>query len=140
MPAQQPASVISHVSLGTSDYPRAKAFYDAVLGTLGIRCLMEHGTHGLSAGYGDGFPDFWIGPPHDGGRAAPGNGTHVCFLAPSAEAVNAFHATALRMGGRDDGAPGLRPQYTPNYYAAFVHDPDGHKIEAVFFVPQGEQP
>lgn len=120
--------ILSHVSLGTSDYKRAKAFYDAVLATLRIRCMME--PHG-SAGYGREFPEFWIGLPHDGGRAAPGNGTHVCFKAASEEEVAAFHAKALALGGSDDGPPGLRPEYMPNYYAAFVRDPDGNKIEAV---------
>ncbi|TFZ01910.1 VOC family protein [Ramlibacter humi] len=132
----QPESVLSHISLGTNDYPRAKAFYDAVLATLGIRCLMEHGP---SAGYGKGFPDFWIGLPHDGGRAAVGNGTHVCFVANSQEEVQAFHAKALQLGAHDDGGPGIRPEYSPRYYAAFVHDPDGHKIEAVYLLPQGTQ-
>ena len=134
----QPVSVLSHISLGTNDYPRAKAFYDAVLGTLGIRCLMEHGP---SAGYGKAFPDFWIGQPLDGARASAGNGTHVCFVAESEDEVRAFHAKALSLGARDDGGPGIRPQYSPRYYAAFVHDPDGHKIEAVYLLPQqGGQP
>lgn len=130
----QPASVLSHVSLGTNDYPRAKAFYDAVLATLQIRCLMEHGE---TAGYGREFPEFWIGRPHDGGRAGAGNGIHVCFGAGSPEQVRAFHAKAMELGARDDGAPGIRPEYTPGYYAAFVYDLDGHKIEAVVMLPPG---
>lgn len=130
-PQQPPATILSHVSLGTRDMPRAKAFYDAVLATLGIQCLMawEGG-----AGYGRKFPEFWIQLPHDRGAASVGNGVHVCFNAVSREEVNAFHAAALAAGGTDDGAPGLRTEYTPNYYAAFVRDLDGNKIEAVAFV------
>ena len=124
-------SVISHVSLGTNDYDRAKAFYDAVLATLGIRCVMDFPG---GAGYGHKFPEFWINSPHDGKAADAGNGTHVCFNANSMQEVQAFHTKALQLGGRDDGAPGFRKEYTPEYYAAFVRDPDGNKIEAVFFV------
>ena len=126
-----PDSVLSHVSLGTNDYPRAKAFYDAVLATLQIRCVMDF--PGM-AGYGRKFPEFWIQQPYDGRPAAVGNGTHIAFLANSVDEVKAFHATALRLGGRDDGAPGFRKEYSDDYYAAFVRDPDGHKIEAMLLV------
>jgi catechol 2,3-dioxygenase-like lactoylglutathione lyase family enzyme len=125
--------ILSHVSLGTDNYPRSKAFYDPVLATLQVKCMMEFDG---GAGYGREFPEFWIGPPHDGGRAAPGNGTHICFNAGSKEEVDAFHAKALAHGGTDEGKPGLRPEYMPNYYAAFVRDPDGHKIEAVCLLNQ----
>ncbi len=124
-------SVLSHVSLGTNDYPRAKAFYDAVLATLRIPCLMDFPG---GAGYGRKFPEFWIQSPHDGGTASAGNGVHVSFLAASIQEVQAFHARALQLGGRDDGAPGYRPEYTPEYYAAFVRDLDGNKIEAMLMV------
>ncbi len=126
-------SVISHVSLGTNDYPRAKAFYDAVLATLQIPCVMDFPG---GAGYGRKFPEFWIGSPHDGGRAGVGNGVHVCFLANSQDEVKAFHAKATELGGKDDGAPGLRPEYTDNYYAALVRDLDGNKIEAMLMLPK----
>lgn len=126
-----PLPTLSHVSLGTNDPARAKAFYGPVLATLQIQCL---GDYGEVAGYGREFPEFWVGRPHDGGSAAVGNGTHVCFLAHSIDEVKAFHAKALELGGKDDGAPGYRPEYTPNYYAAFVRDPDGHKIEAMLMV------
>jgi len=124
-------SILSHVSLGTNDYRRAKAFYDAVLDTLQIKCMMEFDG---GAGYGREFPEFWIGAPHDGGKALAGNGTHISFHAASQDEVDAFHAKAVAHGGKDDGKPGLRPEYLPNYYAAFVRDPDGHKIEAVCLV------
>src|SRR3954468_837592 len=107
-------SVISHVSVGTNDYDKAKAFYDGVLATLGIRCVMDFPG---GAGYGLKFPEFWIQSPHDGKAAAVGNGTHVCFNANSMQEVQAFHAKALQLGGRDDGAPGFRKEYTPEYYA-----------------------
>ena len=123
--------ILSHVSLGTNDYKRAKAFYDAVLATLQIKCL---GDYEVTAGYGREFPEFWIGLPHDQGNASVGNGTHISFNAASIEEVKAFHAKAIELGGTDDGAPGYRPEYTPNYYAAFVRDLDGHKIEAMLMV------
>jgi catechol 2,3-dioxygenase-like lactoylglutathione lyase family enzyme len=131
-----PGSVISHVSLGTNDYGRAKAFYDAVLTTLQVRCVMDFPG---GAGYGRQFPEFWIQTPHDGGRAGVANGVHVSFLANSIDEVKAFHAKALELGGKDDGAPGYRAEYTPGYYAAFVRDLDGHKIEAMLMTepPRG---
>ena len=131
-----PSSVISHVSLGTNDYPRAKAFYDAVLSTLQIRCVMDFPG---GAGYGRKFPEFWIQQPHDRGRASVGNGVHVSFLANSIEEVKAFHAKALELGGKDDGAPGRRPEYDKEYYAAFMRDLDGNKIEAMLMVEPGKE-
>jgi catechol 2,3-dioxygenase-like lactoylglutathione lyase family enzyme len=129
----QQLPALSHVSIGTNDFPRAKAFYDAVLATLQITCLMdtEHGS-----GYGRSLPEFWVGFPDDGGDAAPGNGVHVCFTANSVEEVQAFHAHALGLGARDEGKPGLRREYADNYYAAFVRDLDGNKLEAVFFLKE----
>ncbi|HYF42073.1 MAG TPA: VOC family protein [Ramlibacter sp.] len=128
----QPAdSILSHVSLGTNDFARAKAFYDQVLATLQIPCMMEFPG---AAGYGRKFPEFWIQHPHDGKAAGTANGVHVAFLANSKEEVDAFHAKALSLGGQDDGAPGLRPEYDKGYYAAFVRDLDGHKIEAMLMV------
>jgi len=121
-------NAISHVSLGTNDFARAKAFYDAVLATLDIRCVMDWPG---GAGYGKKFPEFWIQAPHDGKPASVGNGTHVCFNAAYEAQVEAFYAKALEMGGRDDGAPGVRKEYSESYFAAFVRDLDGNKVEAV---------
>jgi predicted lactoylglutathione lyase len=104
-----------------------------VLSTLQVRCLMDFPG---GAGYGRKWPDFWVQVPHDGGRANAGNGVHVCFIAASIDEVKAFHAKALELGGTDDGGPGFRPEYTPGYYAAFVRDLDGNKIEAVVMVKQ----
>jgi catechol 2,3-dioxygenase-like lactoylglutathione lyase family enzyme len=130
-PADLPPSIMSHVSVGTNDYPRAKAFYDAVLATLQIGIVMEHA--GMAVAYGRAFPEFWVGLPHDGGKAAVGNVSHFGFLATSREQVDAFHAKALQMGGQSDGAPGTRDLYGPQYDGAFVRDLDGHKIEAMFW-------
>ena len=129
--AELPPSVLSHVSLGTNDYDRAKAFYDAVRATLQIRCVRDFPG---GAGYGRAFPEFWIQRPHDGGPASVGNGVHVSFLASSIDEVQAFHAKALALGASDDGAPGFRKEYADDYYAAFVRDLDGHKIEAMLLV------
>jgi catechol 2,3-dioxygenase-like lactoylglutathione lyase family enzyme len=127
------SSVISHVSLGTNDYPRAKAFYDAVLATLQIKCVMDFDG---GAGYGRRFPEFWIQAPHDGGKATVGNGVHISFLANSVADVDAFYAAAIKLGGKDDGKPGYRKEYSDNYHAAFVRDLDGNKIEAMLMVKQ----
>jgi catechol 2,3-dioxygenase-like lactoylglutathione lyase family enzyme len=132
MANQLPDSVISHVSLGTNDYARAKAFYDAVLATLQIRCVMDFEG---GAGYGRKFPEFWIQRPYDGQAATVGNGVHISFLANSIEEVKAFHAAALKLGGKDDGPPDFRKEYSDDYYAAFVRDLDGNKIEAMLLVP-----
>jgi catechol 2,3-dioxygenase-like lactoylglutathione lyase family enzyme len=126
-----PASVLSHVSLGTNDYPRAKAFYDQVLATLQIRCVMDFEG---GAGYGRQFPEFWIQRPYDGNAASVGNGVHISFLANSIDEVKAFHKKALELGGKDDGPPDFRKEYSDNYYAAFVRDLDGNKIEAMLMV------
>ncbi len=126
-----PLPALSHVSLGTNDFPRAKAFYDAVLATIGVPCVMQS-PH--SAGYGRKYPDFWIQQPYDGKPATVGNGVHVCFFTETKEQVHAFHAKALELGGTDDGPPGYRKEYHEHYYAAFVRDPEGNKIEAMVAV------
>jgi catechol 2,3-dioxygenase-like lactoylglutathione lyase family enzyme len=124
-----PASILSHVSVGVADVERARPFYDAVLGALGYGVLMAE--PGIGVAYGTAFPEFWIQRPFDGRAASPGNGVHVAFLAPDRAAVDRFHAVALAHGGTCDGPPGERPHYTPGYYAAFVRDPDGNKLEAM---------
>jgi catechol 2,3-dioxygenase-like lactoylglutathione lyase family enzyme len=130
--------MFSHVTVGSNDMPRSRRFYDAVLGTLGYERLADHGDEAL--GYGlkrrdlERFP-FWVLKPYDRGRATSGNGWHVAFLAPDRAAVAAFHAAALANGGSDEGGPGLRADYHPNYYAAYVRDPDGNKLQAVCHDP-----
>lgn len=125
-------SILHHVSVGIDDLERSGAFYDSVMKPLGARRMM---SFPFAVAYGKRFPEFWIGKPLDQGSAAAGNGTHVCFIAPSREAVDAFHAAGLEAGGVDEGAPGPRPHYGPEYYGCFLRDPDGHKIEAAV-VPQ----
>jgi len=120
-------SILHHVSVGTDDLERACAFYDSVMPPLGASRMM---SFLFAVAYGKEFPEFWIAKPLDQGNATAGNGTHVCFIAPSREAVDAFHAAGLEAGGVDEGAPGPRPDYGPGYYGAFLRDPDGHKVEA----------
>jgi len=120
--------MIHHVSLGTNDLGRARAFYDRVLGVLGLRLLKEDGE---SLDCGVATIMFSLETPVDGKPAGPGNGVHIAFIAGGPEMVDEFHRIALENGGKDDGPPGLRPKYNANYYGAFVRDPDGNKIEAV---------
>ncbi len=123
-------SILSHVSIGVNDYPRAIAFYDAVLASMGIRMIMEHED---ARAYGKAFPEFWVQRPYDDGRAAAGNGTHIAFFATSQAEVDAFHAAGLAAGGSSAGAPGPREEYGAPYYGAFLRDPEGHKVEATFW-------
>lgn len=121
--------MFSHVTIGSSDPDKAAGFYDAVLATLGIAPFFKtEGT--LSYGTATG-PKVFILKPFNGAAHVPGNGGHVAFLAPDRAAVDAFHAKALELGGSDEGAPGLRPHYHPNYYGAYVRDPEGNKLQAV---------
>ena len=127
--------MLDHVGIAVSDFRRARAFYSRALAPLSIAVVMEVGpeqTGGSShAGFGsEGRPYFWIG---DG--AAPSGRTHVAFAAQDRAAVDAFHAAALAAGGTDNGAPALRPHYHPDYYGAFVLDPDGNNVEAVCHRP-----
>ncbi|MDO4231491.1 MAG: VOC family protein [Lautropia sp.] len=123
-------SIISHVSLGTNRFEEAVAFYDKVLGTLGIGRTLDLTEHGAIA-YGRAFPEFWIQRPHDRQPAQAANGVHIAFLAETPAEVDAFHAAAIAAGATDDGAPGPRPHYGEQYYGCFVRDLDGHKIEAM---------
>jgi catechol 2,3-dioxygenase-like lactoylglutathione lyase family enzyme len=123
--------MLHHVSIGVADVGRAAKFYDSVLKTLGYKRIMEFLPYGI--GYGEGAPEFWVQLPHDGGQASAGNGIHICFAAADKRAVHAFHEAALKAGGRDEGGPGPRPEYSPHYYGCFARDLDGNKIEAVFF-------
>jgi catechol 2,3-dioxygenase-like lactoylglutathione lyase family enzyme len=122
--------MIDHVSVPVRSLVASTRFYGAVLGALGFTQLE---TRPATVGFGKKYPEFWINL-RDGLEPAPaGNGAHVCFRAGSAEMVDAFHAAALANGGGSDGAPGLRPHHGEGYYAAFVRDPDGNRIEAVTF-------
>jgi catechol 2,3-dioxygenase-like lactoylglutathione lyase family enzyme len=120
--------MLGHISIGIRDLERQRRFYDAVMAPFGFVRVWSDAS---GIGYG---------PPGGGDKLAlfvhadsapPGRGFHIAFDAPSRAAVDAFYRAALANGGRDDGPPGLRPQYTPTYYAAFVFDPEGWKLEAV---------
>jgi catechol 2,3-dioxygenase-like lactoylglutathione lyase family enzyme len=123
--------MIDHIGFPVSDYARAKAFYLKALAPLGYTLVMEAPEEfGKAAGFGkDGKPDFWIGEEEVKGHV------HAAILADERAAVDAFYKAALAAGGKDNGAPGLRPHYHANYYGAFVTDPDGHNIEAVCHKP-----
>jgi catechol 2,3-dioxygenase-like lactoylglutathione lyase family enzyme len=128
--------MIDHTGLVVSDFRKSKAFYSSALAPLGYSVLMEitpEQTDGKYEGAGFGVapkPDFWIG------RGKPNvPPIHVCFRADTRAIVDAFYKAAIAAGGRDNGGPGIRPHYHPNYYGAFVLDPDGHNIEAVCHTP-----
>ena len=121
--------MLDHVTIGVSNIARAVAFYDRALAPLGIERLYAEGTSAF--GYGsEKKAYFWIGQ-----RETVLTGAHIAFAAGDRGSVDAFHAAALAAGGRDNGAPGLRPQYHAHYYGAFILDPDGHNIEAVCHRP-----
>lgn len=124
--------MLHHISFAVADLARAGAFYDAALGALGFRRVFEDDT---AIGYGlrDGEDKLCLKLRPD--ATAPGPGFHLAFAAPSREAVDRFHREALAAGGQDNGPPGLRLHYGPHYYAAFLVDPDGHRIEAVINGP-----
>jgi len=119
--------MIDHVSIGVRDIARARRFYDAALSALGYSCRSPGGT---SLGYGRDREDFWVLAAEKPVPADKSSGLHLCFKADSREAVDAFHAAAVKSGGKDNGRPGLRADYGGGYYAAFVVDPDGYRLEA----------
>jgi catechol 2,3-dioxygenase-like lactoylglutathione lyase family enzyme len=119
--------VIDHVSIGVRDIARARKFYDAAFAPLGYTCLSPGDS---SLGYGKSQPALWISATDKPVPADMASGLHFCFTAPTQAAVRDFHAAALKAGGKDNGKPGLRKDYGPGYYAAFVVDPDGYRIEA----------
>lgn len=119
--------MFDHVSIGVRDIARAKALYDAALKPIGYECL---GDGPSMLGYGREGVALWVEQVERPVAADPQSGLHFCFAAPSRAAVDAFHAMALGAGGQDNGAPGLRPEYHADYYAAFVVDPDGYRLEA----------
>ena len=119
--------MLDHVSIGVRDIARTRAFYVAVFTPLGYRCLSAGET---SLGYGKESVVFWIGASEAPVAPDMRSGLHFCFSAPTRASVDAFHRAALAQGGRDNGPPGLRKDYGDSYYAAFVIDPDGYRIEA----------
>src|SRR4051812_13179405 len=125
--------MFNHVSIGVHDIARTKTFYDAALKPLGFTCLSEDAA---SLGYGDAAVALWIGQVAKPVSADERSNLHFCFDAGSCKAVDAFHAGALQAGGKDNGKPGLRKDYGDNYYAAFVIDPDGYRLEAYCSKPK----
>lgn len=139
---RRPFPSLDHLSLGVNDLARSKAFYDAALAPLG---LVAHEEIAGEVAYGppgdhrrEGYA-FYIGfeDPEARRPVQPSAGFHLAFRAPDRTAVRAFHARGLASGGRDGGAPGLRPRYHGDYYGAFLVDPDGHHVEAVCHEPAG---
>ena len=122
--------MIDHISVGVSDLDRAARFYEATLATLGLARVI---TRPATIGFGKNYPEFWINLRAGMKPVEPGSGSHICLRAKSSGDVDAFHAAALAAGGRSDGAPGIRPHDRVKYYAAFVTDPDGNRLEAVTF-------
>jgi len=121
--------MLDHVGISVTDLAKSQAFYEKALKPLGIRLVAGDGAH--YAGFGTGPQGFfWLGPTE-----TPPTRVHVAFAAEDRATVHRFHEAALAAGGTDHGAPGLRPDYHPNYYGAFVLDPDGHNIEAVCHKP-----
>lgn len=127
--------ILDHVGFGFADYARAKAFYAKALAPLGIGLLMEVTSEQTGepvvAGFGRDKPELWIAV---GATTTPG--VHLAFRATDRAQVRAFYEAAIAAGAKDNGPPGLRPHYHPNYYGAFCIDPEGHNIEAVCHVPE----
>jgi len=123
--------MIDHVSIPVRDLAASTRFYEAVLGALGFTALERRPA---TVGFGKRYAEFWINLRADAAPAPDNSGAHVCLRARATELVDAFHAAALAAGGTSDGAPGLRPQHGEGYYAAFIRDRDGNRIEAVTFV------
>ena len=124
--------MIDHISVAVRDLAKGEQFYAAALAPLGLAKLREWPN--ATIGFGKKYPEFWINRRDAMDRIAEDSGVHICLRAPDTAAVDAFHAAALKAGGSSDGEPGLRPHYYQGYYAAFVRDPDGNRIEAVTFL------
>jgi catechol 2,3-dioxygenase-like lactoylglutathione lyase family enzyme len=124
--------MIDHISIAVRDLAKGEQFYAAALAPLGLLKLREWPNAAI--GFGKKYPEFWINRRDLVDRIADDSGVHICLRAPDTAAVDAFHAAALKAGGSSDGEPGLRPHYYQGYYAAFVRDPDGNRIEAVTFL------
>lgn len=131
--------MLDHLGIYASDFDRSKLFYRVVLGAIGYKALHEMTARDTGSvpmiGFGADRADFWLGGS-SGARPVTCGSLHIAFRVKDRATVNAFYQAALKLGGRDNGAPGLRPEYHPDYYGAFVLDPDGHNIEAVCHEPE----
>jgi catechol 2,3-dioxygenase-like lactoylglutathione lyase family enzyme len=123
--------MIDHVSIAVRDLKASARFYQALLAPLGMTRVRESPK---SIGFGKSYPEFWINERTGLKPPAADSGAHICLRAPDTKAVDAFHAAAVAAGAHSDGAPGMRHEYSPHYYAAFVRDWDGNRIEAVTFL------
>jgi len=128
--------MLDHVSLGVTDLERSRRFYDTVLRPLGIVRTVDFQNRGSDYGAMAGSLGVEFTITVETSDSMPSRGMHICFRAPDRAAVQAFHTAALLCGGRSVGEPGLRREYHPDYFAAFVLDPDGHRVEAVCHAPQ----
>jgi catechol 2,3-dioxygenase-like lactoylglutathione lyase family enzyme len=124
--------MLDHISIAVHDIKAAERFYTALLATIGMPKLREWPE--AAVGYGKKYPEFWINARPAMPSVPADSGAHICLRAPSKAAVDSFHGAALANGGTSDGEPGFRKKYDPRYYAAFIRDPDGNRIEAVTFV------
>ncbi len=123
--------MIDHVSINVRHLGASGAFYDAVLAAIGLARLVATPE---TIGFGKTYPEFWLNARPGSPPAAADSGAHVCLRARTSDAVDAFYKAAIDAGGTDDGPPGLRPEYSDRYYAAFIRDPDGNRIEVVTFL------
>lgn len=132
------SAIFDHASIGVRDIKRAIAFYEPTLATLGLEIVMDKGF-AVAFGNGNGRQWLWISEPIDKDTdVVANNGAHFALIAATRSTVRAFHTAAMANGGREDGAPGLRPEYIPTYYCTFVMDPDDNKIEAVCRRPEDD--
>jgi catechol 2,3-dioxygenase-like lactoylglutathione lyase family enzyme len=122
--------MIDHISVGVSDLDRSATFYEATLAALGLTRLV---TRPRTVGFGKAYPEFWINLREGMAPVSPESGVHICLRAKTTAEIDAFHAAALAAGGASESSPGIRPNDRVRYYAAFVVDPDGNRIEAVTF-------
>ena len=128
--------MIDHVSLAVRNLSASTEFYERVLATLGLsKLVVREGT----VGFGKRYPEFWLNSRPDMRTGETSSGFHVCLRARTSKMVDAFHKTACSAGGQDDGKPGLRQQYSDQYYAAFIRDLDGNRVEAVTFIEQRDE-
>jgi catechol 2,3-dioxygenase-like lactoylglutathione lyase family enzyme len=123
--------MIDHISIEVSDLKRATKFYEDVLSTLG---MIKVRSWPAASGFGKAYPEFWINARPDMPKTRNDSGMHVCLRARDKDTVDAFYAAAMRAGGASDGAPGKRPEYNDKYYAAFIRDLDGNRVEVVTFL------
>ena len=123
--------MIDHVSINVRDLGASGVFYDAVLGAIGLARLVVKAD---TIGFGKTYPEFWLNARPGSAPAADNSGTHICLRARTTDAVDAFYNAAIGASGSDDGPPGMRPEYSDRYYAAFIRNPDGNRIEVVTFL------